>query len=124
MKGIFRVGPQERVLGQATPGITREQAIATDRLWAGYVTTEPEMSSAWHHHSDFETAIYVISGTLRMEFGAAGGEVVDVGPGDFLYVGDRTVHRESTFGADPVVAVVVRGGEGEVVVNVDGPDPD
>jgi len=25
--------------------------------------------SGWHHHGDFETVIYILSGVLKMEFG-------------------------------------------------------
>ncbi len=35
----------------------------------GSVTTEPGMRSGWHHHGDYESHIYVVSGGLRMESG-------------------------------------------------------
>ena len=123
MKSLYRVRPDQRVEGQPTPGIAREQAIATDRMWAGCASTDPGMVSGWHHHGDFETSIYVLTGSLRMEFGAGGSESFDAGPGDFVYVGARTVHRESNPTDELATFVVVRSGEGEVVVNVDGPDP-
>jgi uncharacterized RmlC-like cupin family protein len=121
MSSLYRVRPDQRVEGQPTPGIAREQAIETDRMWAGCASTDPGMVSGWHHHGDFETSIYVLTGSLRMEFGPGGSESFDAGPGDFVYVGRGAVHRESNPTDELASFVVVRAGEGEVVVNVDGP---
>jgi len=121
MDEIYRVRPEERTGGQPTPGLVREQAVQTARLWAGFARTESGMVSGWHHHGDFESAIYVLSGSLRMEFGTEGAEVFDADPGDFVFVGKQAVHRESNPSAEEATLVVVRAGEGEPVVNVDGP---
>ena len=122
MSEIYRVTPEERVEGQPTPGMTREQAIQTEGMWAGSVRTDAGMVSGWHHHAAYETAIYVLTGALRMEFGPGGAERFDAGPGDFVYVGKGAVHRESNPSDEDGTAVVIRAGEGEPVVNVDGPD--
>jgi uncharacterized RmlC-like cupin family protein len=121
MSSIYRVTAQERTEGQPTPGMTREQAIQTDGMWAGFVRTDAGMVSGWHHHASYESSIYIISGSLRMEFGQGGEESFDAGPGDFVFVGKRLVHRESNPSTEPATIVVVRAGEGEPVVNVDGP---
>ena len=76
--------------------MVREQAIATAGMWSGLVRTEASMTSGWHHHGDYETAIYVLSGRLRMESGLAGSKVVEAGPGDFVYVPRHKIHREAT----------------------------
>lgn len=83
---VWRVGPGERTEGAPTSGMAREQAVSTDRMWAGFVTTDAGMVSGWHHHGEYETSIHVISGTLRMEFGAGGTEVLEASAGDFVYV--------------------------------------
>jgi uncharacterized RmlC-like cupin family protein len=62
----------------------RQEAFSTDRMWAGLVRTEPGMVSGWHHHGDHETAVSVVSGSLRMEFGPSGSNSIDASPGDFL----------------------------------------
>jgi uncharacterized RmlC-like cupin family protein len=111
----------DRTEGQPTPGMHREQALDTGSMWAGYVTTDAGAVSGWHHHGEHESAIYVLSGALRMEFGAGGREVLDAGPGDFLYVPPHAVHREGNPTAERSEIVVVRGGTGPPVVNVDGP---
>lgn len=79
------------------------------------------MVSGWHHHGEYDTTIYVLSGSLRMEFGSDGQETFEAGPGDFVFVGKRVVHRESDPSTGGATLVVVRGGQGEPVVNVDGP---
>jgi len=122
MSTVYRVTPEERVEGQPTPGIAREQAIQTDGMWAGYATTEVGMVSGWHHHGEYESALYVMTGGLRMEFGPEGGEQFDAGPGDFVFVGKHAVHRESNPSSEPSAILVVRAGSGEAVINVDGPD--
>jgi uncharacterized RmlC-like cupin family protein len=119
---IYRVTPQERVEGQATPGITREQAVQTDRMWSGFARTEPGMISGWHHHGDHESTIYVLTGSLRMEFGSGGEEAFEAHPGDFVFVGKHAVHREGNPSSEEATIVVVRAGQGEPVVNVEGPE--
>ena len=95
---VRRIGPDERVPADPTPGMVREQAVDAEGLWSGYVTTEPHMTSGWHHHGDHETSIYVVDGAIRMEFGTDGGQVVEAGPGDFLHVPAHVVHREGNPG--------------------------
>jgi uncharacterized RmlC-like cupin family protein len=119
--GVQRVRPEERTEGAATPGMVREEAIATDGMWAGLVRTAPGMQSGWHHHGSYESTIYVMTGALRMEFGPDGAETLETGPGDFLYVAPGAIHRESNPSADESLIIVVRAGAGEPVFNVDGP---
>jgi uncharacterized RmlC-like cupin family protein len=100
----------------------REEAVVTDGLWAGLVRTKAGMVSGWHHHAAYETAIYVMSGALRMEFGAGGSDTIEAGPGDFLYVSPGAVHRESNPADQESQIIVVRSGSGIPVINVDGPE--
>jgi uncharacterized RmlC-like cupin family protein len=99
----------------------REQAIARDSLWSGLVRTEPGVASGWHHHGDHETSVYIIEGTVRIEFGPGGGQAADAGPGDFVHIPKRVVHRESNPGPTPSQEVVTRSGTGPLTINVDGP---
>ena len=116
------IRPEDRSEGQPTPGMRRERSVSTDRSWAGHVTTEAGVVSGWHHHGDYESHIYVVSGALRMESGAGGQDVVDAVPGDFVFVPPHTVHREGNPSTAEATLVVVRAGSGEAVFNVDGPD--
>jgi uncharacterized RmlC-like cupin family protein len=115
------VTPDERTAGPPTPGMDRQQAFASDDLWAGFVRTESGVVSAWHHHGDYESVIYVLTGTLELEFGPGGASVVEARPGDFVRVPRRAVHRERNPSAGPADIIVVRAGRGESIFNVAGP---
>lgn len=119
---IRLIRPSERTAETVqTAGMTRETAIASDRLWAGYVRTAPNMASGWHHHGDHETSIYVLKGRARIEFGKGGAASVDARDGDFIHVPPHAVHRELNPTGEEGIIVVVRGGTGAPTVNVDGP---
>jgi uncharacterized RmlC-like cupin family protein len=111
----------ERRESDPTPGMVREQAIAVEGMWAGLVSTDAHITSGWHHHGDNETAIYVVDGYLRMEFGPDGGETIEAGPGDFVHVPKGAIHRESNPADHESHLVVVRAGTGPPTINVDGP---
>ena|SRR5438552_847772 len=121
-EAVRRISPEERTEGSPTAGMTREEAVATEGMWAGLVRTEPGMVSDWHHHGDYETTSYVLSGTIRMEFGAGGAVTADAGPGDFLFVGKNAIHRETSTSDEESRMIVVRAGSGQVVFNVEGPE--
>lgn len=120
---VRRITPAERVEGPQTQGMVRTQAVATEGMWAGHARTEPGMRSGWHHHGEQESAIYVVSGILRMEFGPDGKEVIEAVAGDFVYVASGAVHREGNPGDEHADIVVVRAGTGGSLFNVDGPEP-
>ena len=101
-----------------TAGMTRQHAITADGLTSGTVSVGPGVMSGWHHHGTHETSIYVLRGTLHMEF--AGG-AFDAREGDFIHVPAGAVHRESNPGSAPNLAVFSRAGSGVVTVNVEGP---
>jgi len=118
---ILVVTPGDRKAGPSTPGMERQQAVATDNMWSGLVRTEAGMMSGWHHHGEYETVIYVLTGLLRMEFGPSGSNTVEARPGDFLFVPKGVVHRESNLSGQLGDLIVVRAGQGESTINVDEP---
>jgi uncharacterized RmlC-like cupin family protein len=120
---LFRAvqrGPQTATT--QTAGIQREQLVSTDNCWVGIAYTEPESVSGWHHHGDYDSYIYAISGRLRLEWGPGGRESVEADPGDVFNIPKGVVHRELTLGAEKGAAFLVRVGTGEPVINVDGPE--
>jgi uncharacterized RmlC-like cupin family protein len=119
-----RVGDNELVPSDPTPGMIRRLGVRTDGMWSGTVDTAPGITTGWHHHGEHDTTLYVVSGRFRLESGPGGRDVVEGGPGDFLHVPAGAVHRESNPGDSSSRAVVVRCGSGEPTTNVDGPAPD
>lgn len=120
---VTSIRPGDRRVADPTPGKVREQAITTEGLWSGLVRTEVGETSGWHHHGDHETSVYVVEGTVRIEFGPGGAEAVEAGPGDFIHIPGHLVHRERNIGSTPSREVITRSGTGPPTVNVDGPDP-
>ena len=119
--GVRVVTPGQLRPGPSTPGMERREAFATGRMWSGVARTDPGMVSGWHHHGEYETTIYVLTGSLRMEFGPDGSTTLEARRGDFVYVPKGVVHREGNPSAEPADIVVVRAGQGESTINVDGP---
>jgi uncharacterized RmlC-like cupin family protein len=115
-------GPGQLTDADPTPGMHRQLAFEAPGLWAGVVHTDPGAVSGWHHHGEHETSLYVVAGTMRLDFGPGGATSVDAGPGTFLHVPAHTVHRESNPTGEVSTAVIARAGTGVPTVNVDGPD--
>jgi uncharacterized RmlC-like cupin family protein len=105
-----------------TPGMVRRTAIdaasvGARTLWVGRVTTDPGMKSGAHHHGDSESAIFVVSGHVRMLFGDGLAESVDAGPGDYIYVPPNCIHVEmNASNSEPAEAIVIRDSQENIVV--------
>lgn len=102
--------------------MVREQAVAGDGVWVGEVRTAPQQPSGWHHHGDYDTYVYVRSGQVRFESGPVGSQIVEAGPGDFVHVPKRVIHREANPAETQGSIILVRVGSGPPVVNVEGPE--
>jgi uncharacterized RmlC-like cupin family protein len=116
------VRPDDLEAADPTPCMARQKAFAAPGLWAGIVDTDPGTVSGWHHHGAHESSLYLLTGTMRLEFGAGGGSVVEARAGDFVHVPAGVVHREVNPGDVVSRAVIARAGDGVPTVNVDGPD--
>jgi uncharacterized RmlC-like cupin family protein len=91
--------------------------------WAGWIQNEAGEVSDWHHHAINETHVYVIRGSVAVEFGRGGRERIVARAGDFFIVPANTVHRELTSTDSDLEAFIVRvGGEPEEV-GAGGPEP-
>ena len=121
-QGVRRITREDRAEDTSTPGMTRETAVSTEGMWSGVARTPAGAASGWHHHGSYESSIYVLSGSLRLEFGPEGIDVIEAGKGDFVHIAAGVVHREINPGASELEIVVTRAGSGSPVVNVDGPD--
>jgi uncharacterized RmlC-like cupin family protein len=129
MSGIRIVRPNERDAGTAqTPGMRRTAGVSaatcgSTGVWMGEFTNEPGFRSGAHHHGDIESAIYVLAGTLRMRWGDRLEHSADASAGDFIFVPAQLVHQEiNTSLTERVVAILARGGQENLVINVDIPE--
>ena len=118
---MFRSGNRGNADTTQSSGMQREKLISRTNSWAGMVRINPGMVSEWHHHGDYDSYIYMISGKARFDFGSEGLESYEAAPGDICYVPKGIVHRETNIGNQESVAFLVRVGSGELVFNVDGP---
>ena len=126
MSEIRVVKPHERDAATAqTPGMTRVAGVSAATcgsagVWMGQFTNEPGFRSGAHHHGDIESAIYVLSGRLRMRWGDRLQHEAEAEAGDFVFVPSRLVHQEiNASESEGVVAILARGGQENVVVNVE-----
>ena len=120
--GIRVIKPDQHTQQTAqTAGFVRREIIAAPGAWVGLTRTPPGSASGWHHHGDYDTYIYVLSGTARMDYGPGGREQCEAEAGDLLYVPKGAIHRETNTGEVENEALIVRVGSGDPVFNVDGP---
>jgi uncharacterized RmlC-like cupin family protein len=110
-----------------TPGMERVAGVAASTcgssgVWMGEVTTQPGFRSGAHHHGDVESAIYVISGAVRLRWGDRLEHSAEAKAGDFIFVPANLIHQEITASDVPCVGIVSRGGQENVVINVDLPE--
>ena len=117
---VFRSGGGSTKTAQ-TAGMQREELVSTHNAWVGMVQTEPGFTSGWHHHGDYDTYVYVISGELKLDFGEAGKESCVAKAGEVAFIPSDTVHRESNPSTEKQVLFGVRVGQGAPVFNVDSP---
>jgi uncharacterized RmlC-like cupin family protein len=117
---VFRPGEGSKNTAQ-TMGMQREELVSTPDAWVGMVETEPRYTSGWHHHGEYDTYVYVISGELKFDFGETGKESIVAKAGEIAMIPKNTVHRESNPSEQKQVLFGVRVGQGAPVFNVDGP---
>ena len=91
--------------------------VPTATLWFAWMRAEAGVSTPVHTH-DCETVALLLSGRARCRVGPALTEVVDMEPGDVLYMPAGVVHIEETLGDEPAEFYVARNNHGGGVPNV------
>lgn len=126
-RGLFEkigfVKAEQLIQGPQTPGQNRKKALEAGPLWVGEChVTALNAPSQWHHHKDFDSVMYMLSGRIRVDYGESGEQSFEIGKGDYAYFPRQAIHRcQIIEGDDNVHYVFVRLGEGETLLNVDGP---
>lgn len=90
--------------------------------WTGCIRNRAADTSSWHRHPDNDTFVYIIRGSVTIEFGVAGRQNFVAQVGDFVYIPAGVIHREVTGGDDELEAIVVRIGPDPEHVDVEGPE--
>ena len=117
------VRADERAEAAGLPkGVIGQQAFKHDRGWVGFLRLEPGASSPWHHHGEWDSYAHVLAGVLRWEHGPGGRDATEIGPGDVGHMPAWMVHRDVSAGVEDLEMILFRAGEGELTVDVDGPD--
>lgn len=125
--GLFRdigyIKANALQMGPQTPGQVRKKALEAGELWVGQChVTALDTPSQWHHHQEFDSVMFMLSGRIRVDFGENGEQSFEIGKGDYAYFPRRAIHRcQILEGGNDVHYVFVRVGAGETVVNHDGP---
>jgi uncharacterized RmlC-like cupin family protein len=115
------VRPDEATPAAGTPGMERWELFAREGSWAGWIRTDAGVAGGWHHHGNHDSYIYVLRGTLTIDYGAGGTESVRATAGDVIFNPAQLIHRETTSADGDAEAFIVRVGSGPQLVNVDGP---
>lgn len=116
-------GPQPASTTVQTRGMERRPGITADtvgasKIWLGLVTAAPKEKGPPHHHGEAETAVYVLSGHIRVYFGEGFKEYVEPGPGEFAFVPPYVLHVEENPYDEPYHAVLARSPD-NIVVNLE-----
>jgi quercetin dioxygenase-like cupin family protein len=92
LDGIRIVGPRDGQLTRGASTVLRQIVAAADTgdRWSfGEVRADPDESVATHVHPGEPEAIFILDGTMELH-GAVG--VVEIGPGDVVFIPPDTEH--------------------------------
>jgi mannose-6-phosphate isomerase-like protein (cupin superfamily) len=122
MKEIDVIRGADLKRGETTPGILRDKAFETDGALFARSRVAVGVKSGWHHHGSRELFGFLVSGRLQFDYGKAGVDSVEVGPGEFFHISVGVVHRDVNPDKNQEAVVVnILIGIGPPVVNVPGP---
>lgn len=88
-------------------GIAKE-TVGASGLYMHLLTVPPGGRAKAHKHETHETAIYVISGAVRMYWGEWLEHVMETRAGDMIYIPPDVPHLPFNDGDEPAIAVIAR----------------
>src|SRR5262245_6940551 len=107
------VHPHEPATVPAVPAMEVRHQLDRDGRgvgWTGRITNDASHVSGWHHHAANDTYVYVIEGSVTIEFGPGGAERIEARAGDFFIVPAQAIHREITGSDGDLDAFLLRLG--------------
>jgi uncharacterized RmlC-like cupin family protein len=91
-----------------------EKNVAAKQLSMNVATIPPGGVANAHIHVGFEVMLYILAGRVRHEYGDGLKQIVENGPGDFIFIEPGVPHEVFNVSAtEPVVAVVARSDASE-----------
>ncbi len=117
---VVKPGADRDVPRGVVAGAEISQATAGAlNIYMGRFRVPPGAQSRPHYHEDCESAVYMLSGGLRVRWGDRLDEQVVIEPGDLVYVPPRETHvLENTSDVEPAEYVVARDSPHEDAVVV------
>ena len=86
-------------ISQATTG--------AHNIYMGVFRVPPGARSRPHYHADCESAVYMLSGRLKVKWGDHLEDEFEIGPGDLVYVPPRETHILENASEDEAAEYVV-----------------
>ena len=120
--------PGELRVEVASGAMTRLEGVSrllggAEGIHMAIATIPSGCQSSAHRHINCESAIYVVRGHGRFLTGDGLERVLEIGPGDFIYVPPMAVHAPVNDGAEPLELIVARNTPVEEVEEVEVPVP-
>ena len=117
---VVKPGPDRVVPRGVVGGAEISQATAgASNIYMGVFRVPPGARSRPHFHAACESAVYMLSGRLRVRWGEKLEQSVEIGHGDLVYVPPRETHiLENLSESEPAEYVVARDAPQEDSVEV------
>ncbi len=117
---VVKPGADRDVARGVVAGAEISQASAgAQNIYMGRFRVPPGAQSMPHYHEGCESAVYMLSGGLRVRWGDRLEKDLELEPGDLVYVPPRETHvLENTSDTDPAEYVVARDSPHEDAVVV------
>lgn len=107
---VVKPGPDREVPRGVVGGAEISQATAgAQNIYMGVFRVPPGSQSRPHYHESCESAVYMLSGGLRVKWGDRLERELTLEPGDLVYVPPRETHLlENVSASEPAEYVVAR----------------
>jgi len=117
---VIKPGPDRDVPRGVVGGSEISQATAGARnVYMAVFRVPPGAQSRPHYHENCESAVYMLSGSLRVRWGDRLEQELTLEPRDLVYVPPRETHvLENLSGTEPAEYVVARDSADEDAVIV------